>query len=203
MDMVTRAHGSDAVPAGRVSPVRSYNEWDPLEEVIVGRLEGAVIPSDHPVVTCNIPGMAARAQSLLAGFRYPQIMIEPAQRDGAIGQELGVVASDLERPIIGAKRLRRPIELEQGVAAIAQCIEVIGIGTHVSRGMKRGSVVDIESTVHSIQRAVEEAEAGPVESIETHPPDAEQPAEFANPPSNVDLETSEALPVQKPDPGKS
>ena len=37
-------------------------------------------------------------------------------------------------------------------------ITVIGIGTHVSRGMKRGSVVDIESTVHSIQRAVEEAE---------------------------------------------
>jgi len=37
-------------------------------------------------------------------------------------------------------------------------IEVIGIGSHVSRGMKRGSVVDIESTVHSIQRAVEEAE---------------------------------------------
>jgi segregation and condensation protein B len=53
-----------------------------------------------------------------------------------------------------------------------------------------------------IQRAVEQAEAGPVESIETHPPDAEQPAEFANPPSNLDLETSEALPVQKPDPGK-
>src|SRR5690349_6092313 len=37
-------------------------------------------------------------------------------------------------------------------------IEVIGIGSHVSRGMKRGSVVDIESTVHSIQRAIEEAE---------------------------------------------
>jgi segregation and condensation protein B len=53
-----------------------------------------------------------------------------------------------------------------------------------------------------IQRAVEQAEAGPVESIETHPPDAEQPAEFANPPSIVDLETSEALPTQKPDPGK-
>ena len=69
MDMVTRAHGSDVVPAGRVSPVSSYNEWDPLEEVIVGRLEGAVIPSDHPVVTCNIPGMAARAQSLLAVLR--------------------------------------------------------------------------------------------------------------------------------------
>ena len=95
MDMVTRAHGSDVVPAGRVSPVSSYNEWDPLEEVIVGRLEGAVIPSDHPVVTCNIPGMAARAQSLLAGFRYPQIMIEPAQREldsfVALLQSLGIV----------------------------------------------------------------------------------------------------------------
>ncbi|AGA91790.1 cell division protein FtsA [Thioflavicoccus mobilis 8321] len=37
-------------------------------------------------------------------------------------------------------------------------IEIIGIGTHPSRGLKRGVVVDIESTVQSIQRAIEEAE---------------------------------------------
>lgn len=37
-------------------------------------------------------------------------------------------------------------------------IEVIGIGTQPSRGLKKGVVVNIESTVHSIQRAVEEAE---------------------------------------------
>ena len=37
-------------------------------------------------------------------------------------------------------------------------IEVVGIGTHPSRGLKKGVVVNIESTVHSIQRAVEEAE---------------------------------------------
>lgn len=37
-------------------------------------------------------------------------------------------------------------------------IEVVGIGTHPSRGLKKGVVVDIESTVQSIQRAVEEAE---------------------------------------------
>ncbi len=37
-------------------------------------------------------------------------------------------------------------------------IEVIGIGTHESRGLRRGVVVDIDSTVQSIQRAVEEAE---------------------------------------------
>lgn len=37
-------------------------------------------------------------------------------------------------------------------------VEVIGVGTHASRGIRRGVVVDIESTVQSIQRAVEEAE---------------------------------------------
>ncbi len=37
-------------------------------------------------------------------------------------------------------------------------IEVVGIGSQKSRGLKRGVVVNIESTVHSIQRAIEEAE---------------------------------------------
>ncbi|MDJ0832061.1 MAG: cell division protein FtsA [Gammaproteobacteria bacterium] len=37
-------------------------------------------------------------------------------------------------------------------------IEIIGIGTQPSRGLKKGVVVNIESTVQSIQRAVEEAE---------------------------------------------
>ncbi len=37
-------------------------------------------------------------------------------------------------------------------------VEIIGVGSHPSRGMKKGVVVDIESTVHSIKRAVEEAE---------------------------------------------
>jgi len=37
-------------------------------------------------------------------------------------------------------------------------LEIIGIGSHGSRGLKKGVVVNIESTVQSIQRAVEEAE---------------------------------------------
>ena len=37
-------------------------------------------------------------------------------------------------------------------------LEVIGIGSNPSRGLKRGVVVNIESTVQSIQRAIEEAE---------------------------------------------
>lgn len=37
-------------------------------------------------------------------------------------------------------------------------IEVIGIGSHPSKGLKRGVVVNIEVTVQAIQRAIEEAE---------------------------------------------
>ena len=37
-------------------------------------------------------------------------------------------------------------------------IEIIGLGSSQSRGLKKGVVVNIESTVHTIQRAVEEAE---------------------------------------------
>ncbi len=37
-------------------------------------------------------------------------------------------------------------------------MDIIGIGSHPSRGLKKGVVVNIESTVQSIQRAIEEAE---------------------------------------------
>jgi len=37
-------------------------------------------------------------------------------------------------------------------------MQVVGIGSHPSRGLKKGVVVNIDSTVQSIQRAVEEAE---------------------------------------------
>jgi len=37
-------------------------------------------------------------------------------------------------------------------------INIVGIGTHPSKGLRRGVVVDIDATVDSIKRAVEEAE---------------------------------------------
>jgi len=45
-----------------------------------------------------------------------------------------------------------------GELAADGSIEVIGLGSQPSRGLKKGVVVNIESTVQSIQRAVEEAE---------------------------------------------
>lgn len=37
-------------------------------------------------------------------------------------------------------------------------LEIVGLGSHPSRGLKKGVVVNIESTIQSIQRAIEEAE---------------------------------------------
>jgi glycine amidinotransferase len=64
-----------------LSPVRSYNEWDPLEEVVVGRLEGATIPSNHLTVSFNIPQRMTKIYKLLAGRRYPRFVVRAAQRE--------------------------------------------------------------------------------------------------------------------------
>ncbi len=37
-------------------------------------------------------------------------------------------------------------------------LKVIGLGQHASRGLKKGVVINIDSTVQAIQRALEEAE---------------------------------------------
>jgi glycine amidinotransferase len=62
-------------------PVNSHNEWDPLEEVIVGRLEGATIPGNHPVVTCNVPGVTGKIFGMFAGIKFPPILRGPAQKE--------------------------------------------------------------------------------------------------------------------------
>ena len=37
-------------------------------------------------------------------------------------------------------------------------LEILGMGGHESKGLKKGVVVNIESTVNAVQRALEEAE---------------------------------------------
>jgi len=62
-------------------PVNSHNEWDPLEEVIVGRLEGAVIPSPHITVTRNVPPPAAKLYRLVGGRRFPRVLVGAAAKE--------------------------------------------------------------------------------------------------------------------------
>jgi glycine amidinotransferase len=62
-------------------PVNSWNEWDPLEEVIVGRLDGAVVPPFHVSVTQNSSRSTGWLHRLVAGHRYPQWLARRAQAE--------------------------------------------------------------------------------------------------------------------------
>ncbi|MCS6892831.1 MAG: hypothetical protein RMK64_06325 [Rhodovarius sp.] len=79
MDALSQTSPTEATAAA--CPVNSWNEWDPLEEVIVGRLEGATIPPHHPVVTFNMPRLAARLHRFFAGLPYPSFMRARAERE--------------------------------------------------------------------------------------------------------------------------
>ena len=68
------------------------------------------------------------------------------------------MASDAAHHIVGLDIGTSKVAAVVGEVLPDRSLEVIGIGTHPSRGMKKGVVVDIDSTVQSIQRAVEEAE---------------------------------------------
>ncbi len=62
-------------------PVNSHNEWDPLEEVIVGRLEGATIPTSHLSVTYDVPAKLVPWFRLAGGLHYPRMLTGAAQRE--------------------------------------------------------------------------------------------------------------------------
>ena len=69
------------LPEPSSCPVNAYTEWDPLDEVIVGRLEGSTIPGGHPSVSHNTPDMAAKLMGLFGGLRYPGFLVRRAQKE--------------------------------------------------------------------------------------------------------------------------
>ena len=66
--------------------------------------------------------------------------------------------SDAGRRIVGLDIGTSKVAAIVGEVTADNELEIKGIGTQASRGLRKGVVVNIESTVHSIQRAVEEAE---------------------------------------------
>jgi glycine amidinotransferase len=62
-------------------PVSSYNEWDPLEEVIVGSLDGAAIPPWHVALKGAVPASIWPLLQEYGGMRYPAREIEPAKKN--------------------------------------------------------------------------------------------------------------------------
>jgi cell division protein FtsA len=69
-------------------------------------------------------------------------MVKKAERELVVGLDIGT---------------SKVVSLVGEIGADGE-IEIIGVGSHPSTGLKRGVVVNIESTVKSIERATEEAE---------------------------------------------
>jgi glycine amidinotransferase len=54
------------------SPVRSYNEWDPLEEVIVGVFDGAAVPQWDIAVASTMPARSEELFRRHTGGAFPE-----------------------------------------------------------------------------------------------------------------------------------
>ncbi len=84
-------------------PVNSHNEWDPLEEVIIGSLDGAMFPAWNTVNEVTVPpGEWAVIEQKVggAGVPYPKELVEAARRELAafihILESEGVVVRRLD-----------------------------------------------------------------------------------------------------------
>ncbi|OCQ54242.1 Inosamine-phosphate amidinotransferase 1 [Photorhabdus australis subsp. thailandensis] len=63
------------------SPVNSFNEWDPLEEVIVGVVDGARFPGWHMAIEPVLPPNQIETFHRNAGRSFPKEQIEAASKE--------------------------------------------------------------------------------------------------------------------------
>lgn len=92
-------HGVDLAPTrDLVAPVSSHNEWDPLEEVIVGLADGARFPPWHAAVEAVLPPAKADHIRAHAGQAFPADIVDGARR------ELDQFSALLEREGITVRR---------------------------------------------------------------------------------------------------
>ncbi|NEE26467.1 amidinotransferase [Streptomyces sp. SID7982] len=68
-------------PQVRDLPVNSYTEWDPLEEVIVGRLAGGVFPTWQESMRHTMPESSWQDFQERGGTPYPKKHLEAAERE--------------------------------------------------------------------------------------------------------------------------
>jgi glycine amidinotransferase len=76
MTAEARLEGYEAKPV-----ISSYNEWDPLEEVIVGTLEGSSVPPWHITLQATMPPNQWRFFQQSGGKPFPKEQIEAGQKD--------------------------------------------------------------------------------------------------------------------------
>src|SRR5690606_11021209 len=106
--------------------------------------------------------MLAERRELIArvDLRYSNGMAVAWREPATVnGKKLAIMASKRgSRMIVGLDIGTYKVVALVGEIGTDDELEIVGIGSHPSSGMKKGVVVNIESTVQSIQRAIEEAE---------------------------------------------
>lgn len=91
-------------PDTSVCPVSSFNEWDPLEEVIVGIVDGATVPPSHIALKATLPEDQHDFFRKHAGQPFPPERIAAAKR------ELDGLVHLLEAEGV---KVRRPVPVDQ------------------------------------------------------------------------------------------
>ena len=76
LDEDNKTDGARLIPV-----VNSYNEWDPLEEVIVGHVEGAAVPPWHVTLEATMPSEQREFFVKWGGQRFPEERIVAARQD--------------------------------------------------------------------------------------------------------------------------
>lgn len=66
---------------GPDGPVGSHNEWDPLEEVIVGVIDGAAVPPWHVALEATMPPDAWDFYRSHGGGRFPAEQVDAAREE--------------------------------------------------------------------------------------------------------------------------
>jgi glycine amidinotransferase len=64
-----------------LKPVLSYNEWDPLEEVIVGTMEGAAVPEWHVALEATMPEESKPLFVNYGGKPFPKETFDLAKKE--------------------------------------------------------------------------------------------------------------------------
>ena len=116
-------------------PVSSFNEWDPLEEVIVGRVAGAMLPPYHVVerVRALNPVGAALAR-LVSGRPYPRYVVRKARQElDAFISLLKQAGGAVRRPerVDFSRRIRAASWSSKGFCTASPRDGLLVIGDHI------------------------------------------------------------------------
>lgn len=130
----TAAHAGAQPGPEPACPVHSWNEWGLLEEVIVGRIDGAVTPAYHISASYNLPPMVRKLLWLFGGRRYPGFVARHAQRE--LDEFIHILEAEGIRvrrpePIDFSRSFRTPEWKSRGFAVACPRDSVLIIGDEI------------------------------------------------------------------------